>query len=204
MLTAIESQITKRFVAGYLEEDDHKVCFYTRLPTYKVYHGLFKLLEPLMKTNCNKSCPSLFDEFLMVLMKLCLGTPNEDLGYRFDIDSSRVSHTFHKWIHVMSVELKCVIAWPDPENLRQNLPQCFQKHFTNTKCIVDCFEIFIERPVAFEARAAKYSNYKIHNTVKFFGCYANWINFLCITSLGSKSVVQKDHSEVWVGSVRTN
>ena len=28
------------------------------------------------------------------------------------------------------------------------------------------FRVFIERPVAFEARAATYSNYKKHNTVK--------------------------------------
>ena len=36
------------------------------------------------------------------------------------------------------------------------------------KCIIDCFEIFIERPVAFTARAATYSNYKKYNTVKVF------------------------------------
>ena len=59
----------------------------------------------------------------------------------------------------MRLELKCLIAWPESDKLRQNLPQCFRKHFADTKCIVDCFEIFIERPVAFEARAATSSNY---------------------------------------------
>lgn len=38
----------------------------------------------------------------------------------------------------------------------------------NVKCIVDCFEIFIERPTSFVAHAATYSNYKKHNTIKVF------------------------------------
>ena len=36
------------------------------------------------------------------------------------------------------------------------------------KCIIDRFEIFIDCQVAFAVRAAMYSNYKKHNTVKVF------------------------------------
>ena len=36
-----------------------------------------------------------------------------------------------------------------------------------TTCIIDCSEIFIERPSSLSARAETYSNYKSHNTVKF-------------------------------------
>jgi len=56
--------------------------------------------------------------------------------------------------------------WPDSETLRANLPKAFQKHYSNVKCIIDCFEVFIERPLSFDARAATYSNYKKHNRVK--------------------------------------
>ncbi len=34
-------------------------------------------------------------------------------------------------------------------------------------CILDCFEIFCERPRDLMARAQTYSNYKHHNTIKF-------------------------------------
>ena len=64
--------------------------------------------------------------------------------------------------------LKQLIIWPDTETLRQNLPSVFRSNFGHTKCIIDCFEIFIERPLLFTARAATYSNYKKHNTVKVF------------------------------------
>ena len=40
--------------------------------------------------------------------------------------------------------------------------------FARVKCIIDCFEIFIERLVAFTARVATYLRYKKHNTVKVF------------------------------------
>lgn len=66
----------------------------------------------------------------------------------------------------MSVELKCLVAWPDKEALVHNMPSTFRKHYINTRCIIDCFEIFIQRSTSFLARAQTYSQYKRHNTVK--------------------------------------
>lgn len=44
---------------------------------------------------------------------------------------------------------------------------CFQFSFgKKTTIIIDCFEIFIERPSNLLARAQTFSNYKHHNTVK--------------------------------------
>ena len=91
-----------------------------------------------------------------------------DLAYRLHVTEATVSKFFHKWLDVMYCNLKQMIIWPDSETLRQTLPSVFHTHFTQVKCIIDCFEIFIERPVAFTARAATYSNYKKHNTVKVF------------------------------------
>ena len=33
----------------------------------------------------------------------------------------------------MSVELKCLIVWPDPDKLRETIPSSFKKHYANTK-----------------------------------------------------------------------
>ena len=88
----------------------------------------------------------------------------------------------------MSLELQCLIAWPDCDKLRQNLPSSFRRHHADTVCIVDCFEVFIERPEAFEPRAVTYSNYKKHNTVKVF---------IGITPTGSISFI----SRAWGGRI---
>lgn len=43
----------------------------------------------------------------------------------------------------------------------------FRKHFPKYVVIIDCFEIFLERPTNLLARAQTYSSYKHHNTVKY-------------------------------------
>jgi hypothetical protein len=88
----------------------------------------------------------------------------------------------------MSAELQCFIVWPDDATLQKALPMCFRKHFMNIKCIIDCFEVFIERPVSFQARASTYSNYKKHNTIKVL---------IAIAPTGSICYISK----AWVGRV---
>ena len=177
-----------RFGAHSLKNDDRKTCFYTGLPSYKLFEGLFQLLQPLLSKDLSRSRCTLFDELLLVLMKLRLGVPNDDLGYRFNITATAVSSIFHKWINVMSIELKCLTCWPDSVTLHENLPECFRKHYSNVICVIDCFEIFIERPVSFEARAITYSNYKRHNTLKVL---------IAVTPTGCISFI----SQAWGGRV---
>ena len=58
------------------------------------------------------------------------------------------------------------IVWPEREALRENLPACFNS-FKNCVCIIDCSEIYIERPLNINARAQTFSNCKSHNTIKY-------------------------------------
>ena len=44
---------------------------------------------------------------------------------------------------------------------------CFRKHFGTNIVIVDCFEIFINKPKNILDRARTFSSYKHHNTVTF-------------------------------------
>ena len=63
--------------------------------------------------------------------------------------------------------MKDLIHWPDRDALQKIMPVCFQESFgKKVAIIIDCFEIFIERPSSLEARAATWSNYKHKNTVK--------------------------------------
>ena len=155
------------FKAHALKNDDAKTRFYTGLPSYRVFTEIFELLNPLMKTQGSANKVALMDEYFLTLIKLRLGLTNQDLAYRMSTTESCVSRIFHRWIDVMHNELKQLIIWPDKETLQANLPNCFKGKFANVICIIDCFEIFIERPLSFEARAATYSNYKKHNMVKF-------------------------------------
>lgn len=46
------------------------------------------------------------------------------------------------------------------------LPLSFH-NFPNIRCIIDCTELFLERPSGFTAHSLTFSNYKHHTTVKF-------------------------------------
>ena len=99
--------------------------------------------------------------------KLSINPPIQDLGYRFCVSTSTVSRILLKWLRQMDIRFKDLIYWPDHEALQKTMPLCFQQSFGKKVAIViDCFEVFIERPSSLEARAALWSNYKHHNTVK--------------------------------------
>ena len=71
-------------------------------------------------------------------------------------------------IDIVYARLKPLILWPDRDILRQTMPMDFQKHCPTCAVIIDCFEIFIERPSSnVLARAQTFSSYKHHNTVKY-------------------------------------
>ena len=67
-----------------------------------------------------------------------------------------VTNSFHRWLDVMSRELKQLIVWPDRGILHETLPECFKPNYTRTACIVDCSEVFIERPSSLSARSETY------------------------------------------------
>lgn len=123
----------------------------------------------------------------MVLIKLRLNVPNLDLAYRFEVSLSTVSRVFKAWMEVVDMRLSPIISWPEQEELWLTMPRYFQYSFGKaTTIIIDCFEIYIDRPSNLLARAQTYSHYKSHNTVKVF---------IGTTPQGSVCFVSK----VWVG-----
>ena len=66
----------------------------------------------------------------------------------------------------MSERLKLLVIWHEREPIGKTMPMVFRKKFKRCVVILGCFEIFIERPTAFKARAQTWSNYKHHNTIK--------------------------------------
>ena len=100
-------------------------------------------------------------------MRLPLNIPFQDLAYRFGVSRSTVSRVFDKWLDVMNARLDFLVKWPHRDNMRVAMPSTFQKSFGDrVSVIIDCFEVFINRPASLLARAITWSNYKHHNTVK--------------------------------------
>jgi len=73
---------------------------------------------------------------------------------------------FNTWIVFIEKELEPLNPFPTKELTATTLPPCFDK-FKNIRCIIDCTEVFIQRPSSLGAQSWTFSNYKHHNTVKF-------------------------------------
>lgn len=56
--------------------------------------------------------------------------------------------------------------WASKETVEKTMPDCFKFDYPFTRVILDCTEIFIEKPSCFRAQSATYSSYKSHNTAK--------------------------------------
>jgi len=99
-------------------------------------------------------------------MKLRSGLLNEDLAGRFELLMATVSSIFTTWIKVLDSLLSPTIVLPLSECIRANLPRCFS-NYKNLRGILDCTEVYIERPRDLKLQALTWSDYKKHNTVKF-------------------------------------
>ena len=155
----------KPFTEDYFAGDDENVRFYTGLPSFDILKTTFEFIKLFVTRRCLTL--TLFQEFILVLMKLRLDVPFQDHAYRLEISLSTVSRIFLAWMIVMDIRLSPLINWPEREDLWRTMPKCFQFSFgKKTTVVIDCFEVFIERPSNLLARAQTFSNYKHHNTVK--------------------------------------
>ena len=97
-----------------------------------------------------------------------LNLSGRNLGYMFGVISeATVSHSFLNVVNVLYHRLKPLVIWPERDALRKTLPLDFSKHCPNCVVIIDCFEIFLDRPLNPLARTQTFSSYKHHNTVKY-------------------------------------
>ena len=104
---------------------------------------------------------------MIVLLKLRLDVPSQDLAYRFGISAATISRIFSSCISVMDTRLSPLIHWPERAEIWSTMPECFQYSFgKRITVIIDCFEIFIEKPSNLLAQAQTFSSYKHHNTTK--------------------------------------
>ncbi|XP_057296043.1 uncharacterized protein LOC130624957 [Hydractinia symbiolongicarpus] len=169
-------------------KSDSKMNYYTGLSSIMLFNTLLLLLKPYLQQvnywrGSKRACLSTKikrqtkhvkkltqrDEFLLVLMKLRLGLLTEDLADRFGISPSTCSTVFVTWIRIISRVLgDALVVWLPREAIRDNLPKTFAKAgYSKCRVIIDCAEVFIDRPKSLTNQASTWSDYKHHNTLKF-------------------------------------
>ena len=164
---ALPSHEVSMFCEETLQSDD-QIRFYTGLPNKQVLKSVFTLVNSGTTADHDANTKlTPFQEFMCTMLKLRLNSPVQDLSYRFNVSVSTISRLLLRWLTQMDIRLCHLIYWPDREQLQKTMPRCFQESFgKRVAIIIDCFEVFIERPSNLCARATTWSNYKHKNTAK--------------------------------------
>ena len=165
-----------KFRYSSIKSDPKMVLFYTGLS--KPLFDLALKYGPKLIV-CKKL--KLEDHLFMTLVKLRRGLSNKDIAYRFEVSSDTASKLLRLWVKKFAdFSSRFLLYWPEKKALRRNLPKVFKKKFSKCASIIDCTEIFIERPFDLNIRAKTWSNYKNTNTIKYLvGCAPSGaVNFL--------------------------
>ena len=164
---------------SWFEADEERVKFYTGLTALSVMMAVFDLISPALP---ERKSISKFQQLLITFMRLRLNLSVQDLAYRFGVHASTVSRVFQTCVHAMFTSMAFLVKWPEREELKLTLPACFREKFSSCAVIIDCFEVFIDRPSCLLARVQTWSSYKHHNTAKFL---------IGITPQGTVSFISK-------------
>ena len=118
------------------------------------YHDVFDWILGLIKDKVTLTCKQMTHEshLLLVLMKIRLGVTKNDFAYRFRISYGIVLKIYRSWLVILSKALRPLIVWLSRGALRQHLSYTFEI-YKNCAFIIDCTEIFIQRPLNLEAHA---------------------------------------------------
>ena len=188
----IENFKNNYFSLNKIKDDDGAIKFYTGFPNYSCLLAFFEYLLPKVqnmhywrgkstterdagdffyRSTENNTRPgpqrklSFIDEFFLVLLRLKVGLFVNDLSDRFNISPTLVSRIFTTWINLLYLELPLILPFPSQSLVRKQMPKEF-KDYPTTRIIIDCTEIFIEKPSSLKSQSLTWSQYKHHNTLK--------------------------------------
>ncbi|XP_061191028.1 uncharacterized protein LOC133199197 [Saccostrea echinata] len=148
--------------------------------TEKRYQNQGKKPGPIRKLSRS-------DEFILTSVRLRLALPVFVMSQLFGVSCSRVSSIFTTWMFCLYHNFKDCIIWPSRDIVKKFMPKSFRQSYPRTRAIIDCSEIFIQRPKNPTVNARTYSTYKSHNTFKFL---------VSITPNGAFNFI----SEIWGGN----
>jgi hypothetical protein len=79
------------------------------------------------------------------------------------------------WIKFLHQRLLALPIWPSREFVDTNMLGCFRKNYPTTRVVLDCMELFIERPSSCRGQSATFSSYKNQGWI-YCVCVCVWNN----------------------------
>ena len=87
-------------------------------------------------------------------------------SWLFNIPKATVSRYLITWSNFCYYSLGSISICPTREQVNSVMPESFKMTYPSTRCILDCTELFCQRPSSLATQSSLYSHYKSHVTYK--------------------------------------
>ena len=88
------------------------------------------------------------------------------MSWLLQLPKSTISRHLIYWINFLYFSLGSLPIWQSKEVVQKSMPASFKKTFPSTRYIIDCTELFCQRPSSLAIQSSPYSSYKHHLTYK--------------------------------------
>ena len=99
-------------------------------------------------------------------MRLYCGLLEEIIAFRSGISTSQFSRVWITWLDFLYSKFRPYPIWLTKSASLKTMPTSCKDMYPTSRVIIDCTEIYIEKPSSVRSQAATYSNYKHYNTAK--------------------------------------
>ena len=177
-----DTWMRRKLFMDMVTESNKSCMFWTGVMTLSTLNFIFEWVSPCAekmklwmgkKRHVTRPCIprkrvlSLFEEFVLVIVRIRRGLDTHEMGTLMGITQSHVSKIFVSWINLLYKCFLPLLEWPSAEIVIHNMPKSFRKNFPSTRIIIDCSELYVQTPRAVDAQRSTWSSYKSHNTFKF-------------------------------------
>ncbi len=171
----------EKFCLQRYGSDDKLIRYYTGFNSYSVLKIFFEYVRNMassMQTVYSISNTEvsqagrrksllLEDEMFMFLCRLWAGLQAQDLADRFHCSLATVSRKIITWANFLYFVLGQINIWLPRDVIKRKLPVSFKNSkYENTRVIIVCTEIKVQRPSSLVLNSQTFSSYKSANTLK--------------------------------------
>uniref|UniRef100_A0A147BIC1 Putative tick transposon n=1 Tax=Ixodes ricinus TaxID=34613 RepID=A0A147BIC1_IXORI len=146
--------------------DENGLLVLTGVCSFELFYNITELYTEARTLQSTRSfCISDDDAVLLTFMKLYHDVTFSLLAVLFGVHRTTVSNIFKESIVILASILEHAVFWPDKDAIVSCLTTYFWD-YKDTRMVLDCTEIEIERPKDLMSRLLTYSHYKRTYTAK--------------------------------------
>jgi hypothetical protein len=159
--------LSKLTISHFITTDAH-LKSWCGIQSFKSFDDLIDIVDTVMERigyELSLLLPTR-ELLFLCLIKLKTGLRYSCLAPVFNISIATCSSYFNIMIDILYAILKTAIRWPDREEIRKTMPDCFRK-YPYTRVILDCSETKIDKLNCLDCKVKTYSHYKGAETIKY-------------------------------------